>query len=179
MKKIEEQTSPKIYVGTYAKYNDASLFGKWIDLSEYDDYDSFVEVCKALHKDEADPEFMIQDFEGFPKSLYYESGLPSEERFNLIKEISELDEDEQEALTAFSDNQEYEDSDLIDAFRDSYRGKWDSKKDYAENLAEELGYFDILEKAGIPVAYFDAESFARDLFIDGYWEHSGHVFSDN
>jgi antirestriction protein len=31
----------RIYVGTYAKYNDGSLFGKWMDLSDYIDLDDF------------------------------------------------------------------------------------------------------------------------------------------
>jgi antirestriction protein len=173
------KTTPKIYVGTYAKYNAGSIAGKWMDLSEYTDYDSFVAACIQLHKNEADPEFMIQDYEGFPKALYYESGLPSKERFELIKQISELSEDESEALTVFSDYEEREDAELIETFRDRYQGKWETRKDFAENLAEECGYYDILEKASIPVAYFDAEAFARDLFMDGYWEKCGHVFSDN
>lgn len=25
----------RVYVGTYAKYNNGSLFGKWLDLSDY------------------------------------------------------------------------------------------------------------------------------------------------
>ena len=35
----------RIYVGTYAKYNEGSLRGKWIDLSECYDQDEFMEVC--------------------------------------------------------------------------------------------------------------------------------------
>lgn len=45
-----------IYVGTYAKYNAGSLFGKWFDLSDFADKDEFLEACKELHKDEDDPE---------------------------------------------------------------------------------------------------------------------------
>ena len=42
----------KIYVGTYAKYNDGSIFGKWLTLSDYADKEEFYEACKELHKDE-------------------------------------------------------------------------------------------------------------------------------
>lgn len=28
----------RVYCGTYAKYNDGNLFGKWIDLDDFDDY---------------------------------------------------------------------------------------------------------------------------------------------
>ena len=27
----------RVYVGTYNKYNNGSLFGKWLDLSDYSD----------------------------------------------------------------------------------------------------------------------------------------------
>ena len=31
----------RIYVGTYAKYNDGNLFGKWLDLEDYADRDDY------------------------------------------------------------------------------------------------------------------------------------------
>lgn len=31
----------RVYVGTYARYNNGSLFGKWLDLSDYSDKDEF------------------------------------------------------------------------------------------------------------------------------------------
>lgn len=53
----------KIYVGTYAKYNNGSIFGKWLTLSDYSDLSEFYDACRELHKDEEDPEFMFQDYE--------------------------------------------------------------------------------------------------------------------
>ena len=38
---------PSVYCGTYGKYNDGSLCGLWIDLSSFDDYDEFINFCKA------------------------------------------------------------------------------------------------------------------------------------
>lgn len=63
----------KLYVGTYAKYNNGSIEGAWLDLSDYSDSEEFLDACAELHKDEEEPEFMFQDFEGFPESLYRES----------------------------------------------------------------------------------------------------------
>lgn len=51
----------RIYVGTYAKYNDGSIEGKWFDLSDFSDKDEFYEACKELHADEEDPEYMFYD----------------------------------------------------------------------------------------------------------------------
>ena len=59
----------KVYVGTYAKYNNGNLKGAWLDLANYETYDDFLKACKELHKDESDPEYMIQDNEGFPDGL--------------------------------------------------------------------------------------------------------------
>lgn len=53
----------RVYVGTYSKYNNGSIKGGWLDLSDYVDKDDFLEACKELHEDEEDPEFMFQDYE--------------------------------------------------------------------------------------------------------------------
>ena len=63
-----------VYVGTYGKYNNGSLFGAWLDLSDYADKEEFYEACRELHKDEEDAEFMFQDYENIPENLISESG---------------------------------------------------------------------------------------------------------
>ena len=40
---------PAVYVGSYAKYNDGNIFGKWFDLMSFADYDEFCEACHHLH----------------------------------------------------------------------------------------------------------------------------------
>ena len=62
-----------VYVGTYGKYNNGSLFGAWLDLSDYADKEEFYEACRELHKDEEDAEFMFQDWENVPEGLIGES----------------------------------------------------------------------------------------------------------
>lgn len=84
----------RVYVGTYRKYNNGSLAGGWIDLADCEDYKQFLAKCKALHKNEHDPEFMIQDFEGFPDGLNCMEWL-SEQDFNDVKLA--MKEEEQEA----------------------------------------------------------------------------------
>ena len=80
---------PSVYVGTYAKYNEGSLCGLWVDLSSFDDYDEFINFCKAIHADEEDPELMAQDYECFPRQWYNE-GFMSEEDFDHILEYSDM-----------------------------------------------------------------------------------------
>lgn len=84
----------RVYVGTYNKYNSGSLFGKWLDLSDYSDKDEFMEACRELHKDDQDPEFMFQDYENIPEALISESWL-SDKFFELRDAIEKLSETEQ------------------------------------------------------------------------------------
>lgn len=74
----------RVYVGTYAKYNSGSLAGAWINLDDCADYSEFLAKCRATHKDERDPEFMIQDAEAFPDGLSCMEWL-SEAEFNDVK----------------------------------------------------------------------------------------------
>lgn len=46
---------PSIYCGTYAKYNEGSICGLWIDLTTFDTHRDFISFCKAIHADEKDP----------------------------------------------------------------------------------------------------------------------------
>lgn len=119
-----DSDTPKIYVGTYAKYNDGSLDGKWITISDYNTYEEFLEACYKLHEDEDDPEFMVQDYENFPEKWYHEGGLPTEEEFDKINEFYMMDDDEKGAYEAYVDL-DYGDDD-IEAFHERYIGKFHS-----------------------------------------------------
>lgn len=76
---------PKVYVGTYKKYNEGSLKGGWITLTDCKNYAAFLTACRQLHKDERDPELMIQDCSDMPDGLSCMEWL-SEEEFNDIIE---------------------------------------------------------------------------------------------
>lgn len=159
VKESEGEVTPRIYVGTYAKYNNGSLNGEWVDLTDFAyDYEGFVQHCREIHKDEKDPEFMIQDYEGYPSSMYHEGGLPTEEEFDKIIELSELDDSEKRAYAAYLELGYGDDS--IDAFRDRYYGKYEDD--------DSLGY-EAVEQGGMPdnpESYFDYERFGRDLMMD-------------
>ena len=92
-----EDDTPRVYVGTYAKYNNGDLSGEWVDLTDYSDYDDFLEYCAEIHSDEEDPEFMFQDAENFPDEYYGESGLkPS--LWDYIETINNYDKELVDAI---------------------------------------------------------------------------------
>jgi len=148
----------RLYVGTYAKYNSGSIFGKWLDLEDYSDKEAFLEACAKLHSDEEDPEFMFQDFEGFPESMYDESSVSDE-----IWEWLDLDEDDQNMLEAYQKSVDTKGT--IEQAREEYRGKYDSPADYAERFHEEVG-----DLASVPDSlryHIDWESVAHEMQIAG------------
>ena len=80
----------KIYCGTYAKYANGSIDGAWLDLEDYSDKDEFLAACRELHKDEADPEFMFQDWEGIPDDMVSEFHV-SPECWDVLEAYDEFE----------------------------------------------------------------------------------------
>lgn len=75
---------PRVYVGTYKKYNEGNLKGSWLTLTDYKSYAEFLTACRQLHKDERDPELMIQDVDDMPDGLSFREF--DEQDFNDIIE---------------------------------------------------------------------------------------------
>jgi antirestriction protein len=169
MKTTIEISNAAVYCGTYAKYNNGNLFGEWLKFSDYSDADSFLEACKELHSDEENPEFMFQDYENFPENFYSESMGE-----NDISEIYEYIE------TVESSGYGYEvfeaaaacDIQLCDV-EEAYSGEFDSDEDFAQNMADELGYTN--KEVSWPYTCIDWTYAARELMYD-YCSHNGHYF---
>ena len=173
---MENLSEARIYVGTYAKYNEGSIFGKWMDLSDYSDSEEFYDACRELHSDEEDPELMFQDWEYIPDSLIGESWLANN-IFEIIEAVGNLSETHQEAFGVWlnymsSDIANEDINGLIESFEDDYQGEYSSEEDYAYQVIDEC-YPDLPEFAK---TYFDYEKFARDLFIGDYYYENGFVF---
>lgn len=165
-----------IYVGTYGKYNSGDLAGAWLNVLDYESEADFYEACRELHSDEADPEFMFQDFENMPKGMAGECWI-NEELFEMAAELATLSDTEAEAYEIFRNACSSGDDLSVERFRDCWMGEWDSEEDFAENFADECGYLNQMPDS--LRCYFDFEKFARDLFLDGYYFDAGHVFDFN
>jgi antirestriction protein len=156
----------QVYVGTYAKYNAGSIAGAWLNLEDYQDKDAFYTACAELHKDEEDPEFMLQDFEGFPEKFYSESGLP-EELFDWLA----LDDNEKEILEAYIEATGDASATLDDA-NDAYYGQFDSDVDFTQQLLEDCGE---IPKDLPNYIVIDWEATARQIMWD-FMEYQGFYF---
>lgn len=168
-------TSPRVYCGTYAKYNNGSIAGAWVDLSKFEDVNGFYKHIKNLHKDEHDPEYMFQDFEGFPDSEYSECGMD----FEKLIEYAQLDEDEREVVAAYvvATGYSFKDFELQDAidkvvFKEDESDMNTLAVQYAEHWADSTG--EVPEHLSW---YIDWQKYGESL-LENYSEGNGYVFAD-
>ncbi len=171
-------TEAQVYVGTYRKYNEGSIFGEWLQLSDHNSREEFYNACRELHNDEEDPEFMFQDYENIPDGLISESWM-SPKLFEVIQELENMSSEIQQAFLIWCSNNhsnfsDKEITDLITEFENDFIGEYDSEEDFARELIENRS--DLNDFA---LQYFDYESYARDLFLGDYWYCDGYVFVNN
>lgn len=160
--------NPSVYVGTYKKYSEGSLYGAWVDLTKFDDKFDFIDFCQKLHKDEKDPELMFQDYEYFPQEFYSECGI-SDDLWDWL----EIEEDQQEIINAFIKCFGTDLKDTLDNYKDAYMGHYNTFRDFVEEFFNEIN--EIPEHL---ISYIDYESVERD-FVHVYIEHDGHIFNRN
>lgn len=158
----------KIYVGTYAKYNNGTIFGEWLNAEDYSDKQEFAEACKKLHKDESNPELMFQDYEGFPSVFYGESNIDS--RLWDYLGLDELGREIVEVWLTENTLDRYED---LQSIVDSFTGRYSSWEAYAGEMTESLG--DVPEHLA---GYIDFDKMGEDMRIcsNGYVEFEGEVW---
>lgn len=169
--KSELDGNPSVYVGTYKKYNDGSLYGAWLDLTKFEDADEFFKVCQILHNDEADPEFMFQDFEGFPMFLYGEC-MNHDDIQRIIDLFDTYDKEKLDIIFEFWEEAEegVDPETIID--RLAYSGDFD---DFAMEQADMM-----LDQYNVPDKvrrHFDYKSYRDDMQYY-YTITSNYVFND-
>ena len=165
----------RVYVGTYGKYNNGSLFGAWLDLSDYLNKEDFYEACRELQQGRF-LRSLPGASQGRGRCRVYVSGLG--ERAGGVNR-RKLDFRELlhpagcgGAVGRHRAGLSEEDADdLVRDFWDEYQGQYDDEEDFAYRIVEEC--YDLPEFAK---SYFDYEKFARDLFMCDYWMDEGFVF---
>lgn len=152
-------SNPRVYVGTWNKYNNGSIAGGWINLNDCKDYEEFLASCHKLHKRERDPEYMVQDYEDFPDGLNCGDWL-SEENFNDIKQACK--EEEKESLS-FADalravlcgkatqkqKEVVDDKALLDEYMKEWEKVWPGDKRMLDYERGKFSYAVRLENGGI------------------------------
>jgi antirestriction protein len=163
----ERREPPRIYVASLSDYNNGFLHGEWLDADQdLDDLNSAITVM--LGRSPSDPhaeEFAVHDSDGFGALAIGEYD-PLEWINTVARGISEHGP----AFSAWAAQCQGETERLAD-FEEAYLGEWDSLSAYAEDLLDDLGYIDLIDKAVPkslqPYVKLDYEAFARDLRLSG------------
>jgi len=161
-----------IYAASLTDYNHGILHGSWIDATD-DEEAMATEVSAMLSKSPAArkygdvaEEWAIHDYEGFEP-------LRLDEYTNLstIARLADGIQQHGPAFAAFADLYGTIDDNLTRQFDHAYLGKWQSLTEYAENLLQDLGLDETLDRQvppGLrPYVTIDVEGFARDLQLGG------------
>ncbi len=169
---------PRIYVACLAAYNDGILHGAWVDANQSaDELGAAVQAMLAASPVAGAEEWAIHDYEGFGTLR-----LSEWESFERVSGIAEGVSQHGPAYAAWLDYDDSRDPADIDSFLDSYRGEWNSLRDYAEDFADSTGLYELADQAGSSYVTVDIDMLERDLDIEMYTaasDHGVYVFDPN
>lgn len=167
--------------GSYNECNERALGSKWLNLSDYLDWDEIVEELEAegFELDGIDEELFIQDIEGIDGGGTDWDNVHPKELFEMLQESGILDDDDlYELFEAYVEINGYSD---WERRVNSDGSRWaDDIILYRNQDLDDLAYDLMHEQYEIPdylENYIDYKSFARDLSYDGYYETSKGVLT--
>lgn len=158
--------------GSYNECNERALGSKWLDLSEYSDWEEIEEELKkqGFKLDGIDEELFIQDIEGIPGNSCNWDHVNPQQLFETLLESGILDDDYlYELFEAYLEVNNFDDWENLVSSRGQH---WDEDiilyrnqdmDDVAYNLMHE--YYEIPDYLD---NYINYSSFARDLSYEGF-----------
>ncbi len=163
----------QVWVGCLACYNGGALVGEWIA-----GYSAGALTTEALHERHEHPamapgevheELWCFDLEGYAGFVAGECSPMEAQR--IAEAVEDMDDDTREAFGAWIGDGSG-DIDDRSTFEDQFCGVWDSFRDYAENLAEDIGAMDA--DVRWPYTHINWDHAAAELAMDyGYADVSG------
>lgn len=176
-----DTTTPRVWICCLAHYNAGALVGEWYDAIEADEV-TVAQVHANSARDHSQcEELWVMDHENMPVSGEMDPLTAAE----WGRCIDDVDEHLRPALLAWVRSGSYVaegtgDLPSLPDFEERYCGEWDSFREYAEQLGEDIGLL-----ASVPeevVRYFAWDRWTGDLAFDYTvvdTEHSGvFVFRD-
>lgn len=160
------KTTPTIYVANLAAYNAGRLKGKWIEPST--DADELAEqVAEAIGGNVNRDEWAFHDYAGFPN-------MGENPSLKAVAEMAELLEEHPYAVVKAASDAGFVRHNDVDALRewlDEGYGVYESKRDYVEQMVDDMGGPSALGKQAIN-SYFDYEAFGRKVAMEAEEEES-------
>jgi antirestriction protein len=168
----------RVWIGCLACYNEGTLLGQWYEADEAGEV-----TTRELHAAAGVPttddgyligrdawfgpheELWCLDVDEAPEGLHREmSPSEAQEIGDLLNEL-ERQRIDADAFAAYCSHVGADfKEDTISDFEEAYNGEWDSREDFAQELADDLGL--VPDEQPWPLSYIDWERAARDLFMD-------------
>ncbi|ATD71734.1 antirestriction protein ArdA [Gordonia sp. 1D] len=152
---------PRVWIGCLACYNDGRLRGDWFSAAEAADV-----TPRQIHGGRATSheELWVFDHDNIP----VDGEFAPMDATGWAEVYDEVGETQWPAICAWVRSGSYVaqgDTDLpvVSHFEERFRGEWDSFRDYAFELAEDLVMFDGLDDDHTLVRYFNWDSWISDL----------------
>ena len=175
------ESNISVVIGSWWSYyacNSRCYGSKWLDLSDYSDWDEILEELKKqgfdLHG--IDEELFIQDIEGFPTDCKNWDYVHPQEFFELLQQSGVLiDNQKYEKMQAFIEVCSFEAwEELVKKYDDS----WDDDIYLYPNYSWEEFGIERFEEAGHQLpdnleCYFDFEAFGQSFENSGVLAYSG------
>ena len=167
--------------GSYNECNERALGSKWLDLSDYSDWEEIEEELKkeGFKLDGIDEELFIQDIEGIPGNSRNWDYVNPQQLFETLLESGILDDcNLYELFEAYLEVNNFDDWENLVS---SHGSRWDDDIILYRNQDMDDVAYDLMHECyEIPdylENYIDYNSFARDLSYDGYHETSKGVLA--
>lgn len=173
------KVDPKIYVACLAAYNNGQLHGEWIDASQdADDIRTQIKTILAKSPQPLPEEWAVHDFEGF-------GGIDLGEwpDIELVSALAKLISEHGDAFAVWyqhHDGHYFDVIELEEKFLESWQGAFESETVFASQFLEGIGQ--LSELPTWAQNYFDFESYARDLRLNGdfsFIPHNGETYVYN
>ena len=169
-------TTPRAWIGCLACYNEGRLVGDWFDAATADEV-TLADVHGAHSRADLHGELWVFDHENIPVRGELDPLAAAE----WGRVYTEVGPEHWPALCAWVESGDYVaegtgDLPSVSDFEERYAGSWDSFREYAEQLADDIG---LLSDVPEDIArYFDWRAWSRDLAMDysTYDDPEGGVF---
>lgn len=163
--------------GSYTECNERALGSKWLDLSNYEDWEEIEDELKAqgFELDGIDEELFIQDVDNLPSGAANWDYMSPERLFTLLKDADVLDDTyKYDVMLAYLEVRSFDD---FEQLVKNHGSRWNDDiniykgfdwEDYGREMFDLMGY-DIPESI---LDYFDFKAYGESFQYDNIYDYS-------
>lgn len=161
---------PCIWAGSWLDYNNGILHGRWIDADQDEDgLQTDIAAMLADSPTTRETGERAEDWGIFDHDNFGPLRLGEQESISWVTAVARGIAEHGLAFAAYADVME--DEVALEGFEDAYLGHYDSLTDYAEQLIDEAGYNQILDRA-LPDSirgylHIDTDMLGHDMQLGG------------